>query len=41
MKVIFADLSIGAVLHTEDSEHFRIISSRTPSLKLVIVHPSK
>ena len=41
LRIAFETVSIGAVLYTEDSEHFRIISKRTPSLKLVIVHPSK
>ncbi len=39
LRIAFEAMSIGAVLYTEDSDHFHVIAERAPSLKLVIVTP--
>ena len=37
LQIAFAALSIGALLYTEDKDHFRIIKRRIPSLKVEYV----
>jgi predicted nucleic acid-binding protein len=41
LHIAFTALSIGALLYTEDMDHFEIIGSRLPSLKVGHLHEAK